>query len=198
MIKPEFAFCRLASAALRRSTAAVSAMGAPSMSKSIIFTLYLLITAWYCACAADALLQACPISIPAAPPKEMITFPPELRNALISGPTVVSLPTGTPNPPQPALHPPLSIMKARVKSLIPEAREIEARLLFERLISIYGANKRFPVGGGGTGVGVGLGVGVGTGVGVGFGVGVGLGVPLTGFHSAGVFGGSQPTSEVCA
>lgn len=48
----------------------------------------------------------------------------------------------------------------------------------------------------GFGVGVGVALGVGVGVGEGVGVGVGVGVALTGCHSAGTLGGSQPTWDV--
>ena len=74
--RPALAFCRPLIALKRRSTEPVSAIAAPSMSKSRWSTWYLLMTLWYAACNDDWLVQDWPNSAPPAPPNEMIVLAP--------------------------------------------------------------------------------------------------------------------------
>src|SRR5690349_17414350 len=77
-LSPPLAFSRFLIAVNRRSIDVGSAIDAPSMSKSMWFTWYLLITLWYAWVNELTLVQDWPSSTPPAPPNEMIVWAPSL------------------------------------------------------------------------------------------------------------------------
>src|SRR5439155_12804918 len=186
-------FWRAARACERRATEAPSATAAPSMSRSMKFSLYASTTALYSAVSALTSVHAWASSIPVAPPKDTFTSPPCPRIASIWSLNCPLRGSNALN--QLALHP-AEVTNASEYDLIPLLAASAWRLppLDSTPMSTYGATST-PLGpgagwlgGGELGLPVGEGLPVGDGMPVGDGwlvaVGLGFGLPPPPVHAA--------------
>src|SRR6266540_4548212 len=104
---------------IRSCTASFSNSSMFSMSMSMNFSPYALMTCWYAPASADALEQLGPSLLPDQPPKEISTSPPLDRMVLIA--CWSTPPVSGRLPSQAGLQPPPESMNAMVNCLIPVA-----------------------------------------------------------------------------